>query len=425
MVEKCILIDYNVIYKNKLNELINKLSNIEKFDLNSSFETSEILIGICIIIPEDIFERLQKLEKGIIRLNFINSKKFINSIKYINFILYEKNKNICEILNTNNLNYNYLSLILNSVLENFPNDSNIYVYLDNSKQIELFLKFNFCNTEINDISAIGRKLNEYQICLSKKNSIFEEDINECTINDILNVIQIFLGMNKNENENENCKLVIKFDNKTINYIKQIANIGSTTDKNGISQKEISGSFLLEKNNEDREDNEKLVYTMKLITNKFLVGEEEGVGITNSRYNFHSHPREAYDRHQVMYGWPSSQDYIGFLTAIIIYNSVLHVVICLEGVYIISLDKNKWKKIPTKDDLENIKEEIYDTHNIKCKSKIISENKDNKIVDNIEEYINIINKLKCFQIQFLEWKNIMNSFSIYYPKEKGKCKFQIK
>ena len=72
--------------------------------------------------------------------------------------------------------------------------------------------------------------------------------------------------------------------------------------------------------------------------KMIEGEEQGVPIVEALYNFHSHPKEAYITNKVNKAWPSAQDYIGFLLAVLEDNTILHIVVSIEGIYIISLSK---------------------------------------------------------------------------------------
>ena len=66
-------------------------------------------------------------------------------------------------------------------------------------------------------------------------------------------------------------------------------------------------------------------------NSLISGIEEEVDAVLNRYNFHTHPREAYIRNNVVKGWPSAQDYLGFID--LDGNTIFHSVITLEGVYI--------------------------------------------------------------------------------------------
>ena len=56
------------------------------------------------------------------------------------------------------------------------------------------------------------------------------------------------------------------------------------------------------------------------------------------YNFHSHPREAYETANVKFGWPSAQDYVGFLMAFLEDGTVMHLVTTIEGMYIMSMSE---------------------------------------------------------------------------------------
>jgi len=66
------------------------------------------------------------------------------------------------------------------------------------------------------------------------------------------------------------------------------------------------------------------------------GNNEHVKVLNDKYNFHTRPQDAYIRNGVNYAWPSNHDYVGFLKAVFYSNSVFHVVVTIEGIYIISI-----------------------------------------------------------------------------------------
>ena len=55
------------------------------------------------------------------------------------------------------------------------------------------------------------------------------------------------------------------------------------------------------------------------------------------FTFHTHPSEAYLRHNLSLGWPSTQDYITSVYSMI-NGCAAHFVISKEGVYVISLTK---------------------------------------------------------------------------------------
>ena len=55
----------------------------------------------------------------------------------------------------------------------------------------------------------------------------------------------------------------------------------------------------------------------------------------------------------MYGWPSAQDYLGFVSSSIVYDTILHIVSSVEGFYVISLS-NFWSKNKNTIKSKNIK-----------------------------------------------------------------------
>ena len=63
------------------------------------------------------------------------------------------------------------------------------------------------------------------------------------------------------------------------------------------------------------------------------GQLEGISLRPSRYNFHSHPQDAYLKHSVDVAWPSLKDYMGLLT--LGNRTIFHVVATMEGLYIMS------------------------------------------------------------------------------------------
>ena len=102
----------------------------------------------------------------------------------------------------------------------------------------------------------------------------------------------------------------------------------TLNKNkSCTQKEIAGSLSLIQNK------------LKLDKSSIIYGDEEGVPIVKSFYNFHSHPKEAYEKYNVKYAIPSSQDYIGYIHSVYKHNTRCHFIAAIEGVYIISMSKS--------------------------------------------------------------------------------------
>jgi len=135
-------------------------------------------------------------------------------------------------------------------------------------------------------------------------------------------------MKKNNSNILKQKDIFKIDKHTVTQLKKYPFSKCTLNKNkSCTQKEIAGSLSLIKNN------------LKLDKSSIIYGNEEGVPIVKSFYNFHSHPKEAYEKYNVKYAIPSSQDYIGYIHSVYKHNTRCHFIAAIEGVYIISMSKS--------------------------------------------------------------------------------------
>ena len=142
-----------------------------------------------------------------------------------------------------------------------------------------------------------------------------------------NVMTQFLAKNKSY-----CTLKARLSNSAIQYLRNICKRGFTWNKDGkISQKELAGKLVLSKITSD------LVSELDVDKESIVSGGEEEVELVDGLYNFHSHPQEAYERNNVQLGWPSAHDYLGFIKSSVLYDTILHIVSCVEGFYVISLN----------------------------------------------------------------------------------------
>ena len=135
-------------------------------------------------------------------------------------------------------------------------------------------------------------------------------------------------MKKNNSNIFKKKDIFKIDKHTVTQLKKSPFSKCTLNKNkSCTQKEIAGSLSLIQNK------------LKLDKSSIIYGDEEGVPIVKSFYNFHSHPKEAYEKYNVKYAIPSSQDYIGYIHSVYKHNTRCHFIAAIEGVYIISMSKS--------------------------------------------------------------------------------------
>jgi hypothetical protein len=329
----------------------------------------------------------------------LNSPSFIENINGYSYIVYDKNRKICEILV---IKGNMLELTLEKALQNLPNDIIIMIFISieqaqNEELIDYLANLGFgepfiCNTDDLDLT----QSNKVGLYLLKVNFIVEPRELRGDISYLLQSISASF-----------CVTNYKFSPKTIKTIEHLAKIGSSWNKDGnISQKELGGRFLAK-------INDKQEVVLEIEETSIISGKEEGVNVVAGLYNFHSHPLEAYERNGVSLGWPSGQDYLAFLNSFFNFNTILHVVISLEGVYILSLG-DFWFDNYEITDIDEIGEFILEKYKLDCKDKL-----------NPSQYEHLINKIryqhrKLFNVKFLNWENISNTFSIDYSKYQGNC-----
>lgn len=265
-----------------------------------------------------------------------------------------------------------------------PNDVNIVINDIEQKQLKYYDSLNF---------KISKKKNRFTV--SKINYDYIDNIYDYNLKNFKVVLP---------SRTPNCILNLRFSEETIKYLKTMPVSGTTLNKNGtLSQKEISGEFFINKMKNSK------LYNVHINHKNLKNGEEQETEILHSSYNFHLHPKEAYVDNKVLLGWPSSQDYSTFLLSTFFYGTVFHVVVALEGVYIVCLNN---QQLTLEKDLKDF---IEDKYNIDQGRK-----KDNytylKRVNNIK-----YKKHPIFIVQFLNWKSIDKTFSVYFKKDEGECK----
>lgn len=204
-----------------------------------------------------------------------------------------------------------------------------------------------------------------------------------------------------------CSMRVKFSNKAVRFLKKTSKMGHTKNSDhSITQKELTGNLYVDK---IIEDNGEPLFIIGCAESAVEPGIEEEVNVSATRYNFHSHPEEAYVRHNVNKAWPSLTDYIGYLK--LGTKTIFHCVATLEGIYILSFSKEWVKKLHKID-----KKFIHKHYNIDHKHNITP-----------YEYMNKINHIlykgaPIFIIKFLSWNQAVHTiFSVSYKKEGMNCR----
>ena len=199
-----------------------------------------------------------------------------------------------------------------------------------------------------------------------------------------------------------CVINCRLSDKTINQMRKLC---EEPEENGEHNEKASSMSAIK----GESDN---IYTIEINNNAMIKGDEVGVDIVPGLYNFHTHPRNAYKIYNVKLGWPSGQDYIGFLLSFVEDDTIFHVVASLEGVYIISIHKD-W--IFNKKFTQEIGDFISKNYTFSYKEG-----------DTINGYLNKINNInyndsdRIFIVKFFPWEKADSVFRISYAKTYDKC-----
>lgn len=404
---KDLLIDYNSIIKPHNLTLLN--NRINKPDHVSAG------VGVVLVVPSRQIELLETIPLGHERVNYINSVEFVNSIEGYAYIIYDNTRKICEIVDVDGP-VSMLRHVIESILTNLPNDTTLWVGIDIDdvryskfkNTLRQYEREGFGNPHICNSSPLGGLRNDnngsYSLCLLKQNDLETQDSN--ISNEVNNVLAQYMNDKKGY-----CVLTTKLSDKTIKYFRKLSNMGSTMNGDGvITQKEIAG-ILVTTNVDDS-----LVYDLDVDKTSIVSGDEEGVNIAGGLYNFHSHPKEAYIRNDVKYGWPSAQDYIGFFSSAVEHDTILHIVVAVEGFYVLSVSSH-W--VNRKDDVDR-----------SC-IEFIAKNYDIRYAETDDEthtpvwYVNKINNIlyenfPLFVVQYVPWSNASATFSTSYYRNGSNC-----
>jgi hypothetical protein len=324
------------------------------------------------------------MPSGIESINYIQSKEFIKNIYATYHVVYNTHKKICEIRYVIDDN-NHLKEVLEILHKTFPRDFYIWSGIIPTQKLDQYIQLGFNSPYKCKISPLKHKSKTSGIAFIKLNN----PEHKLDIRSVKNNVEHIL-----KKEKKICKMYICFTESTIQYLK---NLNENSDH---IKKEQAGSLTVKQIH--KKDN-KIVFELKEKADSVRSGDEEEVDAVISRYNFHTHPKHCYINNNVKNGWPSSSDYAAFVKLDV--NTILHVVVTLEGIYTISF-RPEWvgknKKIDTK--------YVLDHYEIDNNKKI-----------SYKTYVNKINKLKyknkspLFIVTYMPWDNATNVFPVYFSK----------
>lgn len=381
-----LLVDYeNVIHPNDLPVLKRKIYPAPITDHT---------LGIILVVPKEVIAKLGSIPLGENRIRYLDNQNFIRSLKGFAYLIYDEDRNICDIVG---LVGPVLKQIVDKSITDFPKDVILTIGADTktpdlSTILKNYAEAGFSNPYITKTTPMGTPYSPYGVCMSRSNHKFAVTVTP----DIKYVLEQFASHNESC-----CSVKVKLSKNTITYLKKLCNTGATMNLFGdMSQKEVAGRLVVSDITKD------LVHIVTADKKSSFSGHEEGVDVAAGVYNFHSHPKEAYDRHKVQFGWPSGQDYLGFVSSVELHSTVFHIVASIEGAYIISFTKCWTKQGRWTDEMTEFVAKNYTIH---CKKG-----------DTIDWYLKKVNRqefngCRMFSVQYLPWKKVDQVFTIYYPK----------
>lgn len=338
-------------------------------------------LGLLLKVAEHNYQKLCSCQKGEQRVNYFLNPEFQNNILFSCFCFYDKKKELCMIEDKQNL-----FLILSIIRDTLPSTTIIWtkIDVDNKALIDEFINNGFENPYIKDNKLVLFKKN--------KNSVSNQSL---VSNKIKNL----------KTNSTHCHLYVRLSEEAVSFLKSLSDKGYSKNKDGSSsQKELSGDLVMK---DAIQVNNDIVYIIDINHSSIASGEEEEVKVGLTRYNFHSHPRQAYIRHSVHKAWPSVIDFKGCITLGV--RTIFHCVATIEGLYIISFNKYWHSKV----------------HELS--SSFIEENFNIHPGDNMspQEYVSRVNNITkdnhpIFKLYFLTWDYATTPLEIEYSPIEGIC-----
>jgi hypothetical protein len=348
-------------------------------------------------------ERLDYL-CGIISENYKQSKDI--------WLYYNDSKNICIVPSSVIENKTFIN-----ICKNFDSKTLFWTCIDlkNIKQnLDSVLDSGFLHPYITNVNPANQAVPVsmafvYEQEKKRKKGGYTITNKSSIKNKISHLIQDF----KSGNE---CTANVRISKEALAHLKKT----SDTHSGFSSQKEMTGELYIKdvevlftkgrakpSSTEGENINKTSVYVIDLIKESIESGSEEEVDVAPTRYNFHSHPKEAYVRHSVSKAWPSQIDYNGYFK--LGSNTIFHCVATLEGLYVMSFSSYWGKRLK-----EVPKSFISSNYKIPQNSKLTP-----------EEYVKKINEIRykghpVFKVFYFTWDKAGEVFQVYYPQIKNSC-----
>lgn len=321
----------------------------------------------------------------------IDDPRFADHITGYHYVMYNEKKGIC-LLNSDI--FPDIKDCLNALFSGLDKDVVLWISIeleqsDFISSIRKLASSGFNSPYMTNMSPLRVNIHP-SIAMVRQNTPTEQYDEMSTLNKVLHAIEQYKDGNKS------CSLSAKISKRAVSFLRKTSKIGFSDDG---SQKELTGELYV---SNVKKSKKKFIYIIDVNESSVESGNDEDVDVSATRYNFHSHPQQAYIRHSVDKAWPSLTDYLGYLQLGI--NTIFHCVATLEGIYIMSFGSywgNKLKKVS--------KKFIEDKYDIDHKEKYTP-----------EQYVKKVNKIlykkyPIYNLQFFPWDKAGKVFNISYAK----------
>jgi hypothetical protein len=225
-----------------------------------------------------------------------------------------------------------------------------------------------------------------------------------------------------------CQHSLQIDRKSLDFLfyhtrhhrHESGTNAAQTGKKKPKQREISGKFKISYS-PTSDDKSTLHVSVDIESTK--VGENESASYHESIGSFHTHPYDAYKRHEVCVAFPSGDDYA---TTIFLYATgmgAFHVLSSIEGIYLITMKPSFVKRYKPNQVFRNLKKwekYVFDRYDIGYPG--CSVDRDNKVFWKryIAKYLKKIDKKKVFRVQFKSWEHAHEPFLLEYRPVRKNC-----
>lgn len=221
-----------------------------------------------------------------------------------------------------------------------------------------------------------------------------------------------------------CSHTIIIEPKTSEILKSLSKDVFFMDSKG--KKKVGKEFFGRLHIEPQSDGSlMLVYDDR----KIVTGTKDGIDGFEDKATYHTHPYPTYLEFDARYAWPSITDYKSIADTIVHGIGVFHIVVTVEGIYVVSLDENWYDKLPILKRMVDHSDKKYEMYikKLDVEYPYLKQNKKTETphIKSPYDFCKYANKVKLdtypvLNTQYIPWKETMK-FNIKSPIIGQSCK----